>query len=148
LNARVAETDCHVTIPRALAQVIGSRGPMQPLLDERRQYVRFSCPAKILLEVGTTIKGIERESQFYAVLLTDLSRKGVEFLHPEQLFPGERPLLWFATGKQTCRVVRCLQHNKRCFEVGAIFDQGPQTVQWLREISAEMAFGCRTVEDG
>jgi hypothetical protein len=131
LSERLADIDCRVEIPRSMQQIFSARGPCQRNMNERRRFMRFWRPGKVLLEVATTIKGIPRESRFYLVVATNISRDGVAFLHEEQLFPGEVSFAWFPTGRLACRVTRCLRHNSRCFEIGATFEAGPQSREWL-----------------
>jgi hypothetical protein len=138
LNALARAAPCQVQIPRAMRRLFEERRPIEVRPDERRRFVRFSSRAKLLLEVKTTIKGIERKPEFFTVLTTDLSRDGVAFLHAAQLFPGEVPRLWFRTGVVPCRVVRCVRHAEKCYEVGATFETGPQSSTWLREASTEI----------
>jgi hypothetical protein len=144
LTSRLAQTACSVEVPQSLRHLLCRRGPELPRQDERRRFARISSPAKMLLEVTTTIKCIQRPPQFFAVLTLDVSREGVAFLHAAELFPGEVPILWFRSGKLACRVVRCLRHNARCFETGAVFDAGRQTQAWLRDVSGDCTPDCGT----
>ncbi|HUE16992.1 MAG TPA: hypothetical protein VMR25_22635, partial [Planctomycetaceae bacterium] len=97
LISRLGQILCRVEVPHSLRHLLSYRGPELRSADERRRFVRFSSPGKTLLEMTTTIKCIERPSQIFAVLTTDVSREGVAFLHVAQLFPGEVPVLWFPT---------------------------------------------------
>jgi hypothetical protein len=141
LSLRLAQSVCQVEIPRSLQHRLSLRGAEPPRIDERRRFTRFSLPAKVLLEVTTTVRSIERLPEFFTVLTTDASRDGVAFLHVSQLFPGEAPLLWHPVGQLACRVVRCLRHNARCFEIGATFASGPQTQMWLRSMIRDCTAG-------
>jgi hypothetical protein len=140
LADRIQETTCQIAIPRSIQQRFAQRGPCQPLLDDRRRFVRFLCPARILVEIGTTFEAIIREPHCYCGLLSDVSREGVGFLHVQQLYPGEAATVWLSTGKLSCRVVRCRKYNNQCYEIGVVFDDGPQPVAWLRQISDQLAF--------
>jgi hypothetical protein len=137
LSDRLAEIDCKIQVPRSLQRLLASRGPISAKPDERRRFVRFSRPAKTLLEIATTIERIPREPQFFSILTIDLGRSGAAFLHVQELYPGEIPILWLPTGKLDCRVTRCRRHHLRCYEIGTVFEAGPQSAAWLREVSGE-----------
>ena len=68
------------------------------------------------------VTAIPRADAKHVVLMKDLSRQGVAFLHAAQLFPGERVELTLPTGRIAYTVVRCLRHNHRCYEIGAEID--------------------------
>ena len=139
LKVRLGHTECRVQVPRTLRRLFESRGLVESKPNERRRYTRLSSPAKMLLEIDSTIRDSDHRSRFFAVLATDLSRSGVAFLHEEELFPGDSPLLWFPSGKVACRVVRCLRHNARCFEIGTVFEAGLQSAAWVRSAGNEVA---------
>ncbi len=136
LNARLAEIDCEIQIPRSLERLFASCGPIPTKPDERRRFHRLASPAKTLLELSTTIEGIPREAGFFSVLTIDLSRSGAAFLHARELYPGEVPVLWLPSGKMKCRVTRCRRHNRRCYEIGTAFTDGPQSAAWLRALQS------------
>ncbi len=68
-----------------------------------------------------TLPAIERPHGFTKVYTKDVSRSGISFLTTHQLYPSERVILWTQKGKLTCEVARCLKHNDKCFEVGAVY---------------------------
>ena len=137
LTARLAVTECRIQVPRSLRHVFERSRASESKADERRRFVRFSSPVKMLLELGKRIRGIDRKQEFFSILTTDISRDGVAFLHAHQLFPGEVPVLWFCAGKLPCRVARCLRHNAHCFEIGAVFESGAQSAAWLRHVTGK-----------
>ena len=94
--------------------------------------MRYSALAKTLIEVKASILRGDAAAPEFAVLRTDLSEKGMGFLHAAQLFPGDLVAVWFPTGKLDCRVTRCVKHNAKCFEIGATFLIGPRSPRWLR----------------
>jgi len=139
LSLRLAQLACEVEVPRSLRHRLSRRGPLPAIGEERRQVTRCARLTKTLLEVTTTIKCIDRQPREFAVLGIDVSSDGVGFLHVAQLFPGEVVSVWFPTGKLSCRVMRCLKHNSKCFEIGATFESGPQPKAWVRTLTAEEA---------
>lgn len=140
LSARIANAPCDISVPREFAQIFRQVGPLPQRFDDRRRFVRFCRPTKTLLEIKSTIPGIERADGAHAVLLVDVSRSGASFLHSTELYPGEKPALWFPTGKIPCTVTRCIRHNSSCYEIGVFFHRGLQSIAWLKEI------GCKLTE--
>lgn len=143
---RLAEMKCRVQVPRALRRLFESRGLIESKPHERRRFTRLASPSKMLLEIEATIKESDGVSRFFSVLATDLSRSGVAFLHEQELFPGDAPVLWFPTGKVACRVARCLRHNARCFEIGTEFEVGLQSAAWVRSAGKEVFCGQKASE--
>jgi hypothetical protein len=143
LKLRLSQTECRIQVPRSMAHLFrpGSRAFRRE--DDRRRFQRFAFPKKVLLEIETTIPGIERTPEFFAVLTLDLCLSGVAFLHCQELFPGETPWVWFQGGKVRCRIARCLRHNARCFEIGAAFEDGPQSASWLRRTTGQLQLAQR-----
>jgi hypothetical protein len=132
LSRRLAQLVCEIEVPRSLVQRLSRRGAQPAAGEERRQSTRFASLTKTVLEISTTIKCIDRPPGAFAVLRTDVSSDGVAFLHASQLYPGEVVAIWFPTGKLACRVMRCLKHTAKCFEIGTTFESGPQPEAWVR----------------
>jgi hypothetical protein len=111
--------ECDLAVPSEWEVRLEQRGVIDPVLDDRRQHVRhrFSCWA--VLQCDQTFPSIPRESALTQVLTSNVSRDGLAFLHSEQLFPGERVLLWLPIGKRVYVVERCIEHEDNCFEIGA-----------------------------
>ena len=122
LKAMLDALPCRVVIPAEWKDYFARRGPLASLGDEYRRFVRQHFPSKALLELSTSISAIPRANTKHVVLMKDISRQGVSFLHDAQLFPGEQVELTLATSRISYTVVRCLRHNHRCYEVGAEID--------------------------
>jgi len=119
LKAMLDMLPCRVVLPSEWKDFFTRRGPLTSLGDEYRRFVRQHFPSRALLELATSIVAIPRASAQHVVLMKDISRQGVSFLHAAQLFPGERVELTLPTGRLLYTVVRCLRHNHRCYEIGA-----------------------------
>lgn len=143
LKLRLSQAECLVQVPRSLEYLFRPGSRASKRVDDRRRFQRFAFPKKVLLQIESTIPGIERKPEFFAVLTLDLCLSGVAFLNYQELFPGETPVLWFDGGKVHCRVARCLRHNSRCFEIGAAFEDGPQTTSWLRRTTGQLKLAQR-----
>jgi hypothetical protein len=95
------------------------RGGLMPSVsDERRQFPRRYLRETAVCELAQSLPAIERARTFAKVYLKDVSRGGISFLAPQQLYPCEELQLWTNSGKHACRVIRCTKHNDRCYEIG------------------------------
>jgi len=122
LNRRLEACQCDIAIPAEWQDRLTQRGVIQPVYDDRRKYVRYHFNGRAVLEYDETFSSIPRAHTFAQVVTRDFSRNGLAFLHSEQIFPGERVTLWLPTAKRTYVVVRCTEHNDRCFEIGVVVD--------------------------
>ena len=110
---------CRVVLPAEWTDFFERRGPQLHYGEDSRRFIRTHFPAKALMELGATHASIPREFERHVVLMKDISRGGVGFLHSAQLYPNERVALVFPTGRRSYIVMRCLRHNDLCFEIGA-----------------------------
>lgn len=118
--SKLLETcECDLAVPSEWLDHPTRRGVIQPIPDDRRRYIRHYFNCQSVLEYDETFSSIPREHTIAQVMTRDISRSGIAFLHSEQLFPGERVSLWLPIGKRSYVVERCIEHNDRCFEIGA-----------------------------
>jgi len=109
-----------VLIPPGWKRTAGRHGDRPTAVhDDLRRFARAACSASAVIEVEPTLPAFPREADLHVILMKDLSRQGVGFLHCEQLFPGECLHLLLPNGSLRYVVRRCLRHNERCFEIGA-----------------------------
>ena len=125
LNPPVDSLPCPVTLPPEWKDFYRRRGPQQSQPGDNRRFVRSHFPTKALIEVEQTLPAFPRPRETHVVLMKDLSRQGVGFLHAAQLFPGERVRLSLATGRLVYMVTRCIRHNDACYEIGAELTRDP-----------------------
>ncbi len=127
LNKLIKDCECDRVVPSEWQDRLTRRGVVPPTLDDSRQYNRHHFNGRGVLEYDETSSPIPREHTIAKVVTLDISRSGIAFLHSEQLFPGERVSLWLPIGKRSYVVVRCVEHNDSCFEIGAVVaDNGPE----------------------
>ena len=120
LNQLLESCECDVAVPQQWRERLTERGVVPPIEGDLRGYVRRRYNVRAVLEIHQSVSAIPREHSITKVVARDISRNGIGFLHADQLFPGERVWLWFTTGKRSYEVVRCVQHNESCFEIGAV----------------------------
>jgi hypothetical protein len=98
------------------------QGPLPSIENDRRRFVRFACCARGVLDCQPTLPAIPRECGRYLVLVKNISRSGVCFLHEHQLLPCERCQLWVEGQiRRSIEVARCRRLREGCYEVGARF---------------------------
>lgn len=88
-------------------------GPMRVQTHSQRRFHRY-----YLREMGI----VHRDGQDLAVYTKDVSRMGVGFYSPIQLFPCDWVQLQLPSKKTlSLQVTRCLRIRDRCFECGSIY---------------------------
>jgi hypothetical protein len=80
--------------------------------SNQRAYHRYFMRSKAILKKGDRLIG---------TYTRDVSRQGVGFLAPVQLFPKERVRLRLPVTELSLEVTRCRRIGKDCFECGAKF---------------------------
>lgn len=109
---------CRVELPSEWGDYFLAQGTLHSIADDHRRFVRHILRVRAILETASSLPAIPRPHAYSGVYTRDISREGVSFLHTEQLFPGERGLLWLSTRKLAVTVMRCVRHNPRCYVVG------------------------------
>lgn len=89
---------------------------------DRRRFRRQRVFCVAALQHATTLRALPRIEEWHKILVRDVGRGGVGFLHSQQLYPSERLQMVFPN-LQThyIEVVRCRKLGDQCFEVGAQF---------------------------
>jgi PilZ domain-containing protein len=109
-------------IPDDLAKSLHEAPLLPPRQSDDRQYPRRHVVAKAVIEYGVGLPAYPRQPESHSVTVADLSRRGLRFLHSEQLFPGEQAAIKMAGGKQIgVEVARCRKIAEHCYEVGVKF---------------------------
>ena len=114
-------TDHNVTLPAEWGDYFAKQENSKPFQNDHRRFMRRNFRTECILELEQSISAISRQHQLFHAYTKDLSRGGISFLHSQQLFPGERALLWLPTAKITVCVARCFRRNASCYEIGAKF---------------------------
>jgi hypothetical protein len=98
-------------------QGLGSGSPA-----DVRRYPRYATQGWGALQYQPTFPSLTRAPELHAVLLVNLSRGGLAFLHSEQLFPREQLRVTLPDGtSRTVLVTRCHWLGPSCFMVGGEF---------------------------
>jgi hypothetical protein len=112
-------------VPEAVMASLRARQGMVPPPSDVRQFPRRHLLAEAVVEYRDSLPAHPRQPARHQVIVADLSRGGLRFLHSEQLFPGELAIIQIASGKQmSVEVARCRKIADSCYEVGARFSAG------------------------
>jgi hypothetical protein len=111
-----------LVVPEMLWEKLCRRAAEAPVASDLRQFPRRFLTAKVETEFVAGYPACRRDPHKHLTLVTDLSRRGLSFLHSEQVFPGERVRLALAdTRRMMVEAVRCRKLGPRCYEVGGRF---------------------------
>ncbi len=119
MTAALDALPCRVVLPPGWNDFFHRRGPQVWPGDNRRRYVRSHLPLRAVMELVGNLPAVPRRAEEQVVIMKDISRSGVGFLHAAPVYPGERVRLWLPTGSVECTVVRCARHHESCYEIGA-----------------------------
>jgi hypothetical protein len=121
----IASLPCEVSVPEDWTDYFSRTGPVPSGHGEQRRHPRFYFRTQI----GFNDSGApyERPVQFSrAVIVKDLSRSGLAFLHSAALESGRRVQVLLPDGTiRGLEVLRSVQVNPTCWSVGAEFLQKP-----------------------
>jgi hypothetical protein len=96
-------------------------GPLPTAFDEDRRYPRFYYRARVQAAVYPAGGGNQPPAQC-SVLTRDLSRGGMNLIHNEQVFPGQRIELVLTDGSpRSVEVMWCRRIAHRCYSIGCRF---------------------------
>ncbi|MDX1962884.1 MAG: PilZ domain-containing protein [Pirellulales bacterium] len=108
--------------PWPLDEFLSKQGITVSKYDDRRQYARLYFRQPVTLEVTGGLPSIPRENDSIPTYCCDISRGGIAFLSPIELYPRETAILWLGNlGKKNVRIARCRRLAANCYEVGGTF---------------------------
>lgn len=113
LEAALERLPCRVRVPEEWTDFFERTGREVGRFDERRRDPRFHCRGKAILQ---------RDGKLYCIYTKNVSRRGLVFLHEEQIFPCENVRVWLPNGTSPrLAVTRCNRVQHKCYECGAQF---------------------------
>ena len=114
---------CKVQLPDKLKETFEQRGPTPTTSNDQRHFTRVRCRSlthRAGMQSLPTYGSLQRDESWQAVYLADFSKEGVQFIHGEQVFPGEKVRLFLLTGNLLdVEAVRCRRLGENCYSVGA-----------------------------
>ncbi len=118
-------------LPERPEEYFAATGNIPSIPDDQRRYGRTNIRIAAALQYRRSIPSLMRKSEWHKIVMRDISRSGVSFLHSEQVYPTEQLMLIMPDGKpRSIEVMRCRRLSNQCYEVGANF------IQKLRSSSA------------
>ena len=94
-----AETLSHVPLPALSEFLLDQTKAGGPIWGDSRRFPRFAADVEGLLESQGAYAASGFATRSHAILLRDISRGGVRFVHGAELFPGERFELRLPNGR-------------------------------------------------
>ena len=111
-------------LPSEMEEYFGTSGIVPTVPDEQRRYARTHLRVTAALQYRRSLPALVRESEWFKVVMRDISRSGISFMHSEQVYPTEQLMLVLPDCKPRCiEVMRCRRVEDSCFEIGANFIQ-------------------------
>ena len=104
-------------LPCSPDQYFDPAGPLPSCTDSRRRFHRIHLRSvAIIWRQGKALAGYSR----------DVSRMGVGFYSPVQLFPGDTVSFGLPGKPPIClEITRCVRRRQRCYECGSVFRTAP-----------------------
>jgi hypothetical protein len=104
---------CRVQLPVEWHDFFERNGKIPSDFEDRRKFPRFYVRKKAIIKLAGKID---------CIYVKDISRNSIAFLHYQQVFPRQRPMLLLSNGMQRqAVVVRCRRIQENCFECAAQF---------------------------
>ncbi len=115
-------TGCLCNRSRASKEFFAVTGVAPSTPEEKRRHVRSHMRVVAALQYRRSLPSLVRQPEWFKIVMRDISRSGISFLHSEQVFPTEQLMLVMPDCKPRCiEVVRCRRINQSCYEVGASY---------------------------
>jgi len=122
-EAMLSKLDCEIVLPEGYADREASPQFFDPR-DDRRRFPRKSCVVDGVMQYQRTYPWLRRSNGYYRVMIRDVSRGGIGFLHSEEMFPDEKARFVFLNGTERGLIVkRCRRIGPKCYQIGAEFDE-------------------------
>ena len=119
----LAQLDFDIVFPDDL-QSNAKRTEIFDPQDDRRRFPRHRCHVDAVMKYQKTFPWLQRPDKFMRVVVRDVSRVGVGFLHSTQMFPQETAKFAFPNWtERVLTVTRCRRLGPKCYLIGAEFDR-------------------------
>lgn len=119
-----ADPPLRVLLPEGMENFFEESGLMPSGPFEDRSSIRTKIRREIVVLLESSPLGLANRAFFrerrHLFLLKDLSRRGIGFLSPEQLFPLEKFIIALDDRVIQLTVVRCRRLGQQCYEVGCL----------------------------
>ena len=96
-------------------------GPLPTSFDDARRFPRFYYRARIEATIHPPADDPQLTATRCAMLTRDLSRGGINLLHCDELFPGQKIEIVLNGARRWVEVMWCRRLANRCFSAGCRF---------------------------
>jgi hypothetical protein len=118
----MSDEQAEVQLPMPEWEFLDKRGPLPVSPNEARRFQRLYFRTRATMRVLPTIPAFQCVEHAAGVYTRDVSRVGIGFLSPEQLFPNEQVVMKVAQlGEMLVTVATCRYVGPKCYSVGATF---------------------------
>jgi len=115
----MASSNLKVVLPSSLASFYEESGYCDPSFFEQRRATRLNIRCEAAMCIESSPANVLRTERNSTVLVKDISKRGINVLTHEQLWPEEILYIRFQCRQIRVRVVRCRCLGESCWEVGA-----------------------------
>lgn len=122
LEPWLSKLECCAAPPSGEREFLSKTGLMPIDGEDRRRYARYYFRRKAVVKTLPTLPAFGRAENIACVYIRDISKQGVGFLYPEQLYPSERCVLFLPElGHRLVEVSSCRRLAAGCFAIGTRF---------------------------
>ena len=120
----IAKVPCEIVEPPDNGKESGGSIHLVDLDKDKRRFPRFSCRVDAILQYQDGLPALRRSREWMRIIVQNVSRCGMGFLHSEAMYPLERALIIFPRGLQRVFVAkRCRRIGPHCFDIGGEFSE-------------------------
>ncbi len=122
LSEVIRRASCEIEVPEDHGPENRSSARLIDLDKDKRRFPRYPCQMDAILQYQDGLPALRRSRQWSRIMVQNISRCGMGFLHSEPMYPTERALIVFPQGIQRVFVTqRCRRIGPRCFSIGGEF---------------------------
>ena len=120
----IASVACEIVLPPDAREGSHGSGQLVDLEKDKRRFPRFSCRVDAIFQYQDGLPALRRSREWMRIIVQNVSRCGIGFLHSEAMFPLERGVIVFPRGVlRVFEVKRCRRIGPQCFEIGGEFSE-------------------------
>jgi hypothetical protein len=111
-----------LAVPASQQALLVRAGIVPSITGDTRRFPRRYAVTNAILQYVEGLPALPRPREYHAIIVLDVSRSGLGFLHSEQLFPGELATAALPGGKAlNIEIQWCRRLGERCYQFGAKF---------------------------
>ncbi len=120
----IARVPCEIVVPPDTRKENCGSIHLVDLDKDKRRFPRVPCAVDAILKYQDGLPSLRRSREWMRIIVQNVSRCGMGFLHSEEMYPLEQALIVFPRGLQRVFVVkRCRRIGAHCFDIGGEFSE-------------------------